>query len=276
MCQAIASPSRSGSVARKTRSACCAARLISERTFALPLMTSYSGVKPFSTSTPIFDFGRSFTWPTEARTSKARPEVLLDGLRLGGRLDDDEARARSRPRPSRRRFPSGPAFAVFARRRRLRRLRGGGFGSRASSSRRSRLLRSPSSLSPSSVVPSGAAQKVVARALLAQSLELQREQAGERGARRRVRRRARPRRRAAASAERREQRVLAARRAPASGELPPAARPSSPSAASTSAAGRDPARRAGGAPMRARRERIAHVARHREHGDALAIAPSRR
>jgi hypothetical protein len=27
----------------------------------LPLMTSYAGVKPPSMSTPIFDFGRSFT-----------------------------------------------------------------------------------------------------------------------------------------------------------------------------------------------------------------------
>jgi hypothetical protein len=66
----MASPSRSGSVARKTRAAVVAARLISERTLALPLMTSYSGSKePFSRSTPIFDFGRSFTWPTDAFTS---------------------------------------------------------------------------------------------------------------------------------------------------------------------------------------------------------------
>jgi hypothetical protein len=69
MCQAIASPSRSGSVARKTWSAFFAARLMSERTFALPLMTSYAGRKPFSMSTPILDFGRSFTWPTDACTS---------------------------------------------------------------------------------------------------------------------------------------------------------------------------------------------------------------
>jgi hypothetical protein len=69
MCQAIASPSRSGSVARKTCSAVRAARLMSERTFAFPLIASYSGRNPFVTSTPIFDFGRSFTWPTDARTS---------------------------------------------------------------------------------------------------------------------------------------------------------------------------------------------------------------
>ncbi len=61
MWNAIASPSRSGSVARNTRSTLRAARLISERTFAFPLMTSYCGVKPASTSTPILDFGRSFT-----------------------------------------------------------------------------------------------------------------------------------------------------------------------------------------------------------------------
>ena len=69
MCQAMASPSRSGSVARNTRSAVRAARLMSERTLVLPLMVSYSGRKPRSTSTPILDLGRSFTWPTDAFTS---------------------------------------------------------------------------------------------------------------------------------------------------------------------------------------------------------------
>jgi hypothetical protein len=69
MCQAIASPSRSGSVARKTCAAFLAARFMSERIFAFPLMTSYSRRKPFSTSTPIVDFGRSFTGPPDACTS---------------------------------------------------------------------------------------------------------------------------------------------------------------------------------------------------------------
>ncbi len=84
MCQAIASPSRSGSVAMKTRSAFLAARLMSERTLALPLMTSYWGRKPFSTSTPIFDLGKSFTWPTDAFTSKLRPRYFLMVLALAG------------------------------------------------------------------------------------------------------------------------------------------------------------------------------------------------
>jgi hypothetical protein len=45
-----------------------AARLISSSTFALPWMTWYSAAKPFSTSTPSFDFGRSITWPMDAFT----------------------------------------------------------------------------------------------------------------------------------------------------------------------------------------------------------------
>ena len=67
-CQAIASPSRSGSVAIKTRSAPLAAFLISDRVFVLPLMVTYLGRKPFSTSTPSSRFGRSRTWPTVAFT----------------------------------------------------------------------------------------------------------------------------------------------------------------------------------------------------------------
>src|SRR5574338_144354 len=47
-------------------------------------MTSYSGTKPFSTSTPIFDLGRSFTWPTEASTWYERPRYFLMVLALAG------------------------------------------------------------------------------------------------------------------------------------------------------------------------------------------------
>ena len=43
MCQAIASPSRSGSGASSTRWACRAASMISARTFFFPSMTTYSG-----------------------------------------------------------------------------------------------------------------------------------------------------------------------------------------------------------------------------------------
>ena len=64
----MASPSRSGSVARKTWSALGAAFFSSPSTFSLLLMTWYSGVKSCSTSTPILLLGRSFTWPTDAFT----------------------------------------------------------------------------------------------------------------------------------------------------------------------------------------------------------------
>jgi hypothetical protein len=68
MCHAMASPSRSGSEARKTFSLSCAAFLISARTDVFPLMTWYSASKSFSMSTPSFDFGRSITWPIDAFT----------------------------------------------------------------------------------------------------------------------------------------------------------------------------------------------------------------
>ena len=61
MCQAIASPSRSGSGASSTRWAFRAASIISARTFFFPSMTTYSGWKPCSMSIPIFFLGRSFT-----------------------------------------------------------------------------------------------------------------------------------------------------------------------------------------------------------------------
>src|SRR2546429_1120439 len=67
-CHAMASPSRSGSVASSTRSAALAAFLISARVLAFSLMVTYSGVKPFSTSTPSLRCGRSRTCPTVAFT----------------------------------------------------------------------------------------------------------------------------------------------------------------------------------------------------------------
>src|SRR5207237_211864 len=67
-CHAIASPSRSGSVARRTRSDAFAAFLISASVLAFSLMVTYSGVKPFSTSTPSLRCGRSRRCPTVAFT----------------------------------------------------------------------------------------------------------------------------------------------------------------------------------------------------------------
>ncbi len=68
MCQAIASPSRSGSGASSTRPAIAAAALISASTFFFVSMTTYSGRKPCLMSMPIFLRGRSLTCPTDALT----------------------------------------------------------------------------------------------------------------------------------------------------------------------------------------------------------------
>ncbi len=68
MCQAIASPSRSGSAASRVLSALRDAACSSLICFSLPLITWYSGTKPASMSTPIFDLGRSRTWPIDAFT----------------------------------------------------------------------------------------------------------------------------------------------------------------------------------------------------------------
>src|SRR5947208_10131910 len=50
----------------------------------LPRMTTYSGKKPCSTSTPIFDLGRSMTWPTEAFTVNPAPRYFLMVFALAG------------------------------------------------------------------------------------------------------------------------------------------------------------------------------------------------
>ena len=73
---AIASPSRSGSVAR----------IISDESFAFVLnilkksflssSTTNSIVKSLSTSTPNEPRGKSFTWPTQARTSNSSPRYF--------------------------------------------------------------------------------------------------------------------------------------------------------------------------------------------------------
>jgi hypothetical protein len=66
----MASPSRSGSGASSTFWTWAAASLISASTFCFVSMTTYSGSNvPCSMSMPIFFFGRSFTWPTDAFTT---------------------------------------------------------------------------------------------------------------------------------------------------------------------------------------------------------------
>src|SRR5262245_39569810 len=75
--KAMASPSRSGSGARYTLSTASAAARISSMTLALLRMITYCGWKFLAVSTPIFDFGRSFIWPTDAFTTKALPRYFL-------------------------------------------------------------------------------------------------------------------------------------------------------------------------------------------------------
>src|SRR3990170_2366179 len=67
-CQPIASPSRSGSVATYSASAFSAAFFSSSTTFRFAARTRYSGLKPFFTSTPSRDLGRSRTCPMQALT----------------------------------------------------------------------------------------------------------------------------------------------------------------------------------------------------------------
>src|SRR5581483_1197864 len=69
--------------------------LISAMILFLPRMTTYSGVKPCSTSTPIFDLGRSMTWPTDAFTVKPAPRYFLMVFALAG--DSTTTSAFSRP-----------------------------------------------------------------------------------------------------------------------------------------------------------------------------------
>src|SRR5436190_5822936 len=83
-CQAMASPSRSGSVASSTRSAALAAFLLSARVFAFSLIVTYLGAKLLSTSTPSSRFGRSRKCPTVALTVYPRPRYFAIVLALVG------------------------------------------------------------------------------------------------------------------------------------------------------------------------------------------------
>ena len=81
-CHAIASPSRSGSLARYISSADLTADLSSETTFSLPSETTYFGVKVHLPSPALsmriapFSFGRSRMCPTELLTTKSPPRYL--------------------------------------------------------------------------------------------------------------------------------------------------------------------------------------------------------
>ena len=67
-CQEIASPSRSGSVARYILSAFLAAFLNLSINSPFPLIVIYFGVKLSSISTPNLLLGKSLTCPIEAST----------------------------------------------------------------------------------------------------------------------------------------------------------------------------------------------------------------
>src|SRR5437867_765258 len=86
-CQAIASPSRSGSVAISTRLDALAAFLISARVFAFSLMGTYSGVKSVSTSA-FFRFTASFFAATCQPFVKRHASASLPSRR-GLRKPDD-------------------------------------------------------------------------------------------------------------------------------------------------------------------------------------------
>jgi hypothetical protein len=83
-CWAIASPSRSGSVAIRTSRASLAALLRSAIVFSLPGIGTSSGSKPPSTSMPSFFSGRSMMWPTVAFTRYPRPRYLPIVLAFAG------------------------------------------------------------------------------------------------------------------------------------------------------------------------------------------------
>src|SRR5688500_17577887 len=53
-------------------------------TLVLPRITTYSGAKSLSVSTPIFDLGRSLMWPTDAFTSKDGPRYFFSVRALAG------------------------------------------------------------------------------------------------------------------------------------------------------------------------------------------------
>src|ERR1700685_3730722 len=80
----MASPSRSGSVARKIWRESFAASRRSSSVFSLPAMVTYSGLNPCSMSTPSFFCGRSRTCPTVALTRYPRPRYLPIVFALAG------------------------------------------------------------------------------------------------------------------------------------------------------------------------------------------------
>ncbi len=93
-CQAIASPSRSRSVASHTSTADRAARSICATCLRRSSGTTYSGAKSCSTSTPELALARVLRQvadvPVRGENLIVLAEVALNRPRLGGRLHDDK------------------------------------------------------------------------------------------------------------------------------------------------------------------------------------------
>ena len=83
-CQEMASPSRSGSVARKMSEALAPASLSSFTRSRLSFMVRYLGLKSCSVSTPRVDLGRSRTWPMDAVTRYLLPRICPTVRALAG------------------------------------------------------------------------------------------------------------------------------------------------------------------------------------------------
>src|SRR5512144_2135507 len=84
ICQAIASPSRSGSGASKMLSTSAAALAIASTCLLLRAMVSYCIAKLLSGSTAPVLGTRSRTWPYDANTSKSLPRYFFSVLALAG------------------------------------------------------------------------------------------------------------------------------------------------------------------------------------------------
>src|SRR5687768_6180657 len=87
-----------------------AAFFSSERVLVFPLMVTYLGSNPRSTSTPSSRVGRSRRWPTVAFTSYPEPRYFPMVLALVG-----DSTMTSAPRPPPPAAPSRPALEALAR-----------------------------------------------------------------------------------------------------------------------------------------------------------------
>ena len=83
-CHAIASPSRSGSVAKKTFLAFLASAFKDLIKSPFPLIFIYSGSKSCSISIPILDLGKSLMCPIEATTLVFPPKNFFIVLAFAG------------------------------------------------------------------------------------------------------------------------------------------------------------------------------------------------